>query len=379
MPAQTPASDENGEPQALITSFWFDSGHSGRPYSATVRFSGRRLGVTGLRGRTDEFVHDEILDSIVPNSGPNSITARIDGISRGEWKVGGELITPFDTADKGRPAGASARWRRRTLAPAIWSWRRWRLSTVPGTPLRTRFAPLAGFARRPAVIPGSYTVLVTLGVIVGLLVQHRLVAHDHVGPGRVLTASLLALGAGLVGAKLLYVALHPRSWQEFGTDGWCIQGFLVGAALVLTAAATLMRLPFGTVLDATAPGLFLGLAVGRVGCFLTGCCAGRPTASRCGVWSSDRRVGARRIPTQLLESLGSASIGLTGWLVVLHAHLAVRGGLFVASFAAYTLWRQFLLRLRAEPRKTVVGGPVTAAVAAGVLLAAVVLLFVRAR
>lgn len=379
MLARVPESEENHGPQALTASFWFDSGHSGRPYSATVRFSGRRVGVIGPRGRKDEFIHDEIIDGIAPNSGPVSISARIDGVNPGEWAVTAELLSPSGTTGKARGPAASARWRRRTLAPASWSWRRWALGTAPPSPVRARLAPLTGFAPRPAVIPGSYTFLVTLGVVVGLLMQHPLAAHEHVAPGQVLTASLLAVVAGLVGAKLWYLALHIRSWREVGADGWCIQGFLLGAALALTTATALMRLPLGNVLDATAPGLFLGLAVGRLGCFFTGCCAGRPTAARCALWSSDRRVGARRIPTQLYESLGSAAIGLAGWFVVLHAHLAVPGALFVASFAAYTLWRQFLLPLRAERRRTKAGAAVTAGLAAAVLSAAVVMLAVGGR
>ena len=376
MPARGPEADENGELHALTASFWFDSGHSGRPYSATVRFSGRRVGVAGLRRRKDEFIHDESIDGIVPNSGPVSISARIDGINPGEWTVTAELLSPVATAGQVRGAAASSRWRRRTLAPASWSWPRWTLRTAPTSPVRARLAPLTGFDPRPAVIPGSYTFLVTLGVVVGLLMQHSLAPHEHVASGRVLTASLLAVVAGLMGAKLWYLALHLRSWREFGADGWCIQGFLLGAAAALAAATPLMRLPLGSVLDATAPGLFLGLAVGRLGCFFTGCCAGRPTSARCAVWSSDRRVGARRIPTQLYESLGSAAIGLAGWFVVLHAHLAVPGALFVASFATYTLWRQFLLPLRAERRRTRVGPAITAGLATAVLAAAVVMLAV---
>jgi hypothetical protein len=72
-------------------------------------------------------------------------------------------------------------------------------------------------------------------------------------------------------------------------------------------------------------------------------------------------------------------IGLAGWFVVLHAHLAVPGALFVASFAAYTLWRQFLLPLRAERRRTKLGAAVTAGLAAALLMAVVVVLTVRAR
>src|SRR5713101_3485375 len=117
----------------------------------------------------------------------------------------------------------------------------------------------------------------------------------------------------------------------------------------------------------------VAMAVGRVGCFFAGCCGGPPTASRWGVWSSDQRVGARRIPTQLLELVLALSLGL-GVLVAVLGHGPASGAFLVAVLAAYTLVRQGLLYLRAEPRKTRLGGLVTAALAALVLIAAVILL-----
>ena len=122
-----------------------------------------------------------------------------------------------------------------------------------------------------------------------------------------------------------------------------------------------------------APGLLVAMAMGRVGCFFAGCCGGPPTASSWGVWSSDQRVGARRIPTQLLESVLALSLGL-GVLGVVLGHGPTDGAFFVAAMAAYTLGRQGLLHLRAEPRKTRLGGLVTSALAALVFVAAVVLL-----
>jgi phosphatidylglycerol:prolipoprotein diacylglycerol transferase len=110
-----------------------------------------------------------------------------------------------------------------------------------------------------------------------------------------------------------------------------------------------------------------------VGCFFAGCCGGPPTASRWGVWSSDQRVGARRIPTQLLELVLALSLGLLV-LVADLGHGPAGGAFFVGGLAAYTLGRQGLLHLRAEPRKTRLGGLVTAALAALALIVAVVLL-----
>ena len=132
-----------------------------------------------------------------------------------------------------------------------------------------------------------------------------------------------------------------------------------------------LHVPVGVFLDATAPGLLLAMAVGRIGCFFVGCCGGPLTASRWGVWSSDQRVGARRIPTQLLESALALSLGL-GALVAILLHRTADGALFVGSLAAYTLVRQGILLLRAERRKSKLGRPITVALSALVLIAAVV-------
>jgi hypothetical protein len=55
-------------------------------------------------------------------------------------------------------------------------------------------------------------------------------------------------------------------------------------------------------------------------------------------------------------------------------HGLAGGAFFVAGLAAYTLGRQGLLRLRAESRKTRLGGLATSALASLVLIAAIVLL-----
>src|SRR5579884_3267225 len=70
------------------------------------------------------------------------------------------------------------------------------------------------------------------------------------------------------------------------------------------------------------------MAVGRVGCFFAGCCGGPPTASRWGVWSSDQRVGACRIPTQLMELVLAGILGLGALAVVLN-HGTADGAIFV--------------------------------------------------
>jgi len=212
--------------------------------------------------------------------------------------------------------------------------------------------------------------MVTLGIAVALALQFMVISFDHLAVGPWLTVSLGAIVVGIVGAKVWFIILHRR---EHRINGWCIQGFITGAILAAAILLVVLDVPIGVFLDVIAPGLLVAMAMGRVGCFFAGCCGGPPTASSWGVWSSDQRVGARRIPTQLLESVLALSLGL-GVLGVVLGHGPTDGAFFVAALAAYTLGRQGLLHLRAEPRKTRLGGLVTSALAALVFVAAVVLL-----
>jgi phosphatidylglycerol:prolipoprotein diacylglycerol transferase len=212
--------------------------------------------------------------------------------------------------------------------------------------------------------------MVTLGMVVALALQALVVLGDHLAVGPWWTVSLVAIVVGIVGAKVWFIVLYRR---EHRIEGWCIQGFIAGTILAAAIVLVVLDVPAGVFLDVTAPGLLVAMAVGRVGCFFAGCCGGPPTASRWGVWSSDQRVGARRLPTQLLELVLALSLGL-GVLVAVLGHGPTGGAFFVAALAAYTLGRQGILHLRAEPRKTRHGGLVTAVLAVFVLVAAVVLL-----
>lgn len=71
----------------------------------------------------------------------------------------------------------------------------------------------------------------------------------------------------------------------------------------------------------------------------------------------------------MLESLAGVSIAIPALLAMIDARPAVPGAIFVASFAAYTLFRQGLLRLRGEARRSTLGGPL-AATGAVIVLAA---------
>lgn len=335
---------EDVEPAALVVSHCFDAGEGGEPYSATVRLTGRRVGVQGVRKTQDDFVQEDKVGRVIPGSGPVSISSWVYGLEPGEWTVRAELLRPHGDGRVGRTTAEP-------IGQANWSLRRWAISSGSSSPVKTRWAILAPLARIPGVIPGSWPALGALAVLVALITQAAILAHKNVAFGQPQVVFLIALASGMMAAKLWYAFLHPSPWRQAILGGWAVDGFLVVAPIVAVAMLLVFRLPVGAFLDATAPGLFVGIAIGRVGCFFAGCCAGRISRSRWGVWSSDRRVGARRVPAQLLESSAGLAIAVSAALLIFGHTVPIDGAIFVGAFAVYFVIRQGLLRVRAERRE----------------------------
>lgn len=337
------------DPQALVVSYVIEPGDVGDPYTATIRVHGRRMGAGSRPTPRDTFSHDEVVRDVVPGAGPIAVTSWIYGVDRGEWRVEAELTAPAERVGRRAPGGQN-RANGASLSRAGWSWRSWALTEAPDAPTRTRWALLAPLARTPAVVPGSFTALAILGISASFVVQATLLERLGVSVGAGLLVSLLAIIGGIAGAKLWHVVLQAKPWRESIRQGWSVDGFLVLAPIIAMAALLALDIPIGRFLDSAAPGMYVAVAIGRLGCFFTGCCAGRPTRSRFGIRSSDRRIVARRIPTQLLESLTGLVIAIASWLAVVNDVIGIDGAVFFVALAVYVIVRQGLLRLREETR-----------------------------
>lgn len=328
-----------------------------------ARIRGHRLDVDGKPGPQDKFVREERIGQLPPGSGPFSLSIQVADVNPGEWSVSAELL-PADPARRPRgPKRARSKQAGRgaPLRLAAWSHRRLRDAETDSVTTTTAIG-----VRRPGVVRGGWAAMVALGVVSALTVQQILFRLEGLPAVSGLAVSLLAAVAGGIGAKAWYVVLDRKHGRW---NGWCIQGFVAALVPVLVVGGPLIGVPVGRFFDLSTPPLFLGMAIGRLGCFTAGCCGGRPTRSRFGVWASDRRVGVRRIPTQLLEASLSLAMFAATLSIVTEFRPDSGGAIFAGAVAAYTLVRQLLLRFRAEARRTTLGTWVTAGVAAAVLIA----------
>ncbi len=328
---------EEVEPHGIAATYSFTAPEAGS-YTTAIRFLGRRKDIDGAQpGPADQFDRTEQVN-LVGDGGQVSLTARVKGVNPGQWRIVADAVTTL-------PDGTSQQHPRRVVET------------------HTRFFTLA---QGPRVRVWSWPLLVGLGAVVALVMQAWLANRTGIDVSSVLVLSLLGCLLGFVGGKVWYLALHRKPLKEFLPSGACIQGFLLVSLGVLALGSAVLDLPLRSVLDVTTPGIFFGVAVGRPGCFLTGCCSGRPTTSAWGLVSSDRRLTVRRSPVQLVEAATGLVIGALGLVAVL-AEIPVPGSLFVAAIAGYTLVRQLLFPLRDQSRTRL--GRIVTMIIAGLVLA----------
>lgn len=193
----------------------------------------------------------------------------------------------------------------------------------------------------------SFGVLVAIGALVGHWLLRRELQRAGL-PQSAADAGMAGIFGGLAGAKLLWVAEH---WGEepfmdllLSRGGMSWFGGLAGGLLAGIWLIQHRRLPLMPILAAATPGLAVGHAIGRIGCFLVGDDYGRPSDLP---WAVAFPEGLPPTivpvhPTQIYEALALVPLALmlTRWRrqerpdrFVLGAYLAAAGSVrFLIEF-----------------------------------------------
>ncbi len=137
----------------------------------------------------------------------------------------------------------------------------------------------------------SYGLMMVIGFLAAVTVIRYLSRHFTRDPQIITNAALYALIAGVVGARLFFVLHYPAHFHNepwwsvvaIWNGGLELIGGVVAAVLVIILYGWYQKVPIRHYLDVLAIGLAVALMFGRIGCFLNGCCYGRPTELPWGV------------------------------------------------------------------------------------------------
>lgn len=130
----------------------------------------------------------------------------------------------------------------------------------------------------------SYGAMVLISFLGGTWWMAQRARRVKADPDVTLNIALISLITSTIGARTFYVvhywdqqfADNPRRIFDIQQGGFEIYGGLIAAFVCSLLYGLIRRLPARIYADCAAPSILLGMGIGRIGCFLFGCCWGSP-------------------------------------------------------------------------------------------------------
>jgi len=136
----------------------------------------------------------------------------------------------------------------------------------------------------------SYGLMMVIGFLCAVFLIRKLSKNITPDPQYIINAALYSLIAGVFGARLFYVVHYFDNFKgdllsvfAIWQGGLELLGGVFSAITVIILYMRYHKLPIRQYLDILAVALMIALAFGRIGCFLNGCCYGKPTGTSWGI------------------------------------------------------------------------------------------------
>lgn len=199
----------------------------------------------------------------------------------------------------------------------------------------------------------SYGLLLVIGFFAATGSAAKEAKRRGYDPNIILDLALPLLVVSVITCRMLYVILAHDQFHSFTETlriwdgGLSVYGAFIGAPLVFAYFAWARKINFLTLCDLVTPSIFLGYAIGRIGCLLNGCCYGYacslPWAIRFPMEGNPSVLTPPSHPTQLYSSL----IALGLFYVMQRAKVSRRftqfaGQLTLLFIVLYLLERSFV-------------------------------------
>jgi len=227
----------------------------------------------------------------------------------------------------------------------------------------------------------GYGLMIVVGFLLSLFVSSR-IGRQRGLPDVFYDLGMVMLLCGILGGRTFYYLENYSTqfadepfWAFFRIweGGLVFYGGAIGGVLGVLAFLKIRRLPFAPCLDVLSIGTPLGMAFGRLGCFLNGCCFGRRCDADFGLgvegfppntlpyrhqvdhgWIEDGSAMHPIHPVQLYQAAHDCLLFvLLLWFV--GRGYAPRGGGIVALWLLYGIGRFFLEGLRGDNAATFSG------------------------
>lgn len=213
----------------------------------------------------------------------------------------------------------------------------------------------------------TYGLLIATGFIVGLIIAIRIGAKHGIESQHIMDLGFLLIISGIIGSRIVYVLMdipyymaHPLDIFKLWQGGLVFSGGLLGA--VIAGFFYIRKHGFGLwqMGDIWAPSIAIGQAIGRIGCFMAGCCYGMPTDMPWGVTFTDPKCivpyeyyNIPLHPTQLYSSFSNFLIFII--LLIISAKKKYTGQVFLWFLILHSTARLLIEKFRGDDRGMFLG------------------------
>ena len=219
----------------------------------------------------------------------------------------------------------------------------------------------------------SYGAMLALAFLVSsFLAKRRAVAIGMDGE-KILDLMITLIVSGVIGGRLMFVLLdfdyfrsRPLDIFKLWEGGLAWYGGLVLAVISGAVFLRIYKMPMLKTADLLMPYVALGQAIGRIGCFLNGCCYGKATALPIGMVFNPEQGAV--LPTQLFESAAMFIVYL-----VLRRRVPSNGRTFFLYLIFYSVFRFSIEFLRGDNMLAIMGLTFSQAVSIVIFATAVIL------
>jgi phosphatidylglycerol---prolipoprotein diacylglyceryl transferase len=127
----------------------------------------------------------------------------------------------------------------------------------------------------------GYGLMLFFAFVGSMYIAARRARREKIDPEIVYDMALYVFVGGLIGARLFWVGQYwgvrvHGFWEifEIWKGGIVFYGSILGGAIAFFLYRMIRPFPLFPMLDVIAPAIAFGIAIGRIGCYLNGCCYG---------------------------------------------------------------------------------------------------------
>ncbi len=210
------------------------------------------------------------------------------------------------------------------------------------------------FAIGPLTVHG-YGLMIAIGIVAAVIIGTIRAKRRNLKKEMILDIALIAVIAGLMGAKILYII---TDWSNFIkdpleglTEGFVVYGGIITGVLGIILYCRHKKVAFSDYFDIVMPSVAIAQGFGRIGCFLAGCCYGiEYSGPLCLRFPADSLApsGVDLFPSQLVMAVGDFLIGII--LILISTKMKYSGFTGALYLVLYPVGRFLIEFLRSDDR-----------------------------